>query len=83
MGDTDAHEIMGDELWRQGLRDRQAAYEAAQMARDEAREAVEMPDLEDPTPEDMRTIFERAVSSMTVRRSRDSLPERVALTLAA
>jgi DNA invertase Pin-like site-specific DNA recombinase len=83
VADTEAHEIMGDELWRQGLRDRQAAYEAAQMARDEAREAVELPDLEDPTPEDMRTIFERAVSSLTVRRSRDPLPERVALTLAA
>jgi site-specific DNA recombinase len=80
LADTRAHALVGDELWRQGLRDRQEAYEAAQSANDEARkQRGELPDLDGP----VRPIFERAIAEFTVRRGRESLPERVSLALAA
>jgi hypothetical protein len=43
-----------------------------------------MPDLAEPTPPEQRTIFEKAVNSLTVARGRGKpLAERVALQLAA
>jgi hypothetical protein len=66
-----------------GLADREAALDAARLAVADASAGLRvMPDLDAPTPDDMRTIFEVAIDDLAVRRGREPLPERVMITLA-
>jgi DNA invertase Pin-like site-specific DNA recombinase len=75
---------IGAAMWKEGLEARQVALAARQAEFDAARETRgSLPDLEDPTPEDMRQAFKLVFKSLTVRRGRDPLPERVSLVLAA
>lgn len=72
--------IADAELWQKGMDARQEAFAKAQQQYVAAREAdVEMPDLNDPTPED----FGRMIESLTVSQGRGvALAERVTLALA-
>ena len=74
---------IGVEKWKAGFKAREDRLTAAQHKWDEARErSGDLPDLTDPTPEEQRLIFERAVDTLTVARGRGPLPERVVLKLA-
>lgn len=74
---------LGAARWHQGMEAREARLAEAQAKHDlEREEHGDLPDLDDPTPLEMRAIFEATVATLTVRRGRESLPERVALTVA-
>jgi site-specific DNA recombinase len=77
--DTSAAASIGADVWRKGLMARQDEFTAAQTACERALEAADMPDLDSPTPEDLR----RMIAEFTVRKGREPLSERITLTLAA
>jgi len=71
LADDETRTIVGDDIYYAELRERQSVYQQAQANADEAREASrDLPDLADPTPAELRTIFERSITAMTVRRTR-------------
>jgi DNA invertase Pin-like site-specific DNA recombinase len=74
---------LGRELWHHGLTERKDRLTAAQHSAQEIRRAQdEMPDLDAPTLEEQRTIFERSIKSLIVAQGRRvPLEQRVALTL--
>jgi hypothetical protein len=69
---------MGAHVWRKGLEARQQEFEAAQLAYEQAIAAAEMPDLDNPTADELR----RMIAELTVRKGREPLAERVDLRLA-
>jgi site-specific DNA recombinase len=77
--DTAAVAAVGGDMWHKGLTARQDEFTAAQSACERALGAADMPDLDSPTPEDLR----RMIAEFTVRKGREPLSERVELTLAA
>ncbi|HEY3969800.1 MAG TPA: recombinase family protein [Solirubrobacteraceae bacterium] len=75
---------IGAAMWKEGLEARQAALAARQSEFDAARETRgSLPDLEDPTPEDMRQAFKLVFRALKVERGRGALDDRVALELTA
>jgi DNA invertase Pin-like site-specific DNA recombinase len=72
--------MRGDQkIWDIGMQAREATFAAAQVALSTAREAAAlMPDVQNPTPEDLR----RMIKTLTVENGRKPLADRVKLTLA-
>jgi hypothetical protein len=68
--------------WKEGLKERETALAARQAEFDAARETRgSIPDLDDPTPEEMRQAFAAVLRSLTVQRGRG--PTRPAATRGA
>jgi len=73
--DPQLHARLGAEVWKRGLDARIAALEAAQLARDQASEATDLPPTND------RELFERRVKRAAVKRGRGPLAERVDIVI--
>jgi hypothetical protein len=76
--DTAAVAAVGADVWRKGLIARHEAFTAAQEACEQALQASDMPDLESPTTEDLH----RMIATLSVRKGKEPLAQRVTLTLA-
>ena len=83
VADPELFAKLGADTWQKGLDARQEALGAAQLAWDEAIDgSLPVPDLTDPSPDEMRLAFERLVATATVKKGPGPLSERVELALA-